>query len=245
MLLLHVPDTVLETNCYVLAEAPGAAALVVDPGAGAAQALGEHLAAHDLRVGAVALTHGHADHVWDAAAVAGEAPVYVGPGDRYRLADPAGALGAELGAYFARAAGSPWQVPAQVSAYPAGCLTGGGAPLVPGVVVRAVPAPGHTEGSTVLLVRGALATPELLPAGAPTGPDGTSLLGLCGDVLFAGSMGRTDLPGGDEAEMTATLTTLARALPPETVLLPGHGPATTLAAELATNPYLRRAASRR
>jgi glyoxylase-like metal-dependent hydrolase (beta-lactamase superfamily II) len=58
-----------------------------------------------------------------------------------------------------------------------------------------------------------------------------------GDVLFAGSVGRTDLPGSDGAAFTRTLARMAT-LPPETVVLPGHGPRTTIAAELATNPFL-------
>ncbi len=68
---------------------------------------------------------------------------------------------------------------------------------------------------------------------------------LCfsGDVLFAGSIGRTDLPGGDMAAMWASLRDKVLPLPDETVVLPGHGPTTTIAAERATNPYLREAAS--
>lgn len=61
---------------------------------------------------------------------------------------------------------------------------------------------------------------------------------LSGDVLFAGSVGRTDLPGGDWPTLLASIRTLRDALPPDTVVYPGHGPATTLAAELARNPFL-------
>jgi glyoxylase-like metal-dependent hydrolase (beta-lactamase superfamily II) len=59
-----------------------------------------------------------------------------------------------------------------------------------------------------------------------------------GDVLFAGSVGRTDLPGGDWATLVDSIRTLVASLPPETAVHPGHGPATTVAAELATNPFL-------
>ena len=65
---------------------------------------------------------------------------------------------------------------------------------------------------------------------------GTSL--LSGDVLFAGSVGRTDLPGGDWPTLLASLRALVERFPLETVVHPGHGPETTLAAELATNPFL-------
>jgi hydroxyacylglutathione hydrolase len=110
-----------------------------------------------------------------------------------------------------------------------------------------VPAPGHTEGSTVLLISGAPLTPDVIPAGPDVHADATGryLIALCGDVIFAGSVGRTDLPGGDEREMVSSLRTLAASLPPTTVLLPGHGPSTVLARELATNPHVRAAVSAR
>ncbi|MFH5823234.1 MBL fold metallo-hydrolase [Georgenia sp. AZ-5] len=241
MLLLRVTAPALETHCYVVASGEGRPAVVVDPGAGAAGPVAELLARHRLTVGAVVLTHGHADHLWDAAEVAGDAPVYAAAPDLYRLDDPAGALGPELGPMFAQLAGTPWRRPPGAAPIPGALLSGGGAELVPGVPVRAVPAPGHTEGSVVLLVRGPVDAPGVLPDGAEPDADGTYTVGLCGDVIFAGSMGRTDLPGGDEKEMASTLRTLGRALPPATVLLPGHGPATVLAHELATNPYLREA----
>jgi glyoxylase-like metal-dependent hydrolase (beta-lactamase superfamily II) len=79
-------------------------------------------------------------------------------------------------------------------------------------------APGHTEGSTFYIADG---------------------LALSGDVLFAGSIGRTDLPGGDQAIMDATLKRLAKELDPALKVIPGHGPATTVAKELNSNPYWR------
>jgi len=114
-----------------------------------------------------------------------------------------------------RPAGPP--VPSRVESFGAGTD-------VPGVVVgriRALHAPGHTEGSTVYLV----------------GEAGTETVALTGDVLFAGTIGRCDLPGGDERAMATTLRRLA-VLDPGTRVLPGHGPASTIGDELATNPYL-------
>ena len=61
---------------------------------------------------------------------------------------------------------------------------------------------------------------------------------LSGDVLFAGSVGRTDLEGSDPAELERTLRMLVETLPPETRVFPGHGPATTIGRERATNPFL-------
>jgi glyoxylase-like metal-dependent hydrolase (beta-lactamase superfamily II) len=77
--------------------------------------------------------------------------------------------------------------------------------------------------------------------GAPSGVDvGTTL--LAGDVLFAGSIGRTDLPGGDTAAMMRSLRDQVLPLPDDTLVLPGHGPVTTIARERATNAYLAEAA---
>jgi glyoxylase-like metal-dependent hydrolase (beta-lactamase superfamily II) len=69
-------------------------------------------------------------------------------------------------------------------------------------------------------------------------PDESPLC-LSGDVLFAGSIGRTDLPGGNTATMMTSLREKILPLADETVVLPGHGPATTIGRERATNPYLR------
>jgi hydroxyacylglutathione hydrolase len=103
-------------------------------------------------------------------------------------------------------------------------LTDGGALDLAGVSLTADHTPGHTEGSVVFR----------LPDG---GPDGVPLM-FSGDLLFAGSIGRTDNAGGDEAAMQASL---ARVLTfaDETVVLPGHGRSTTIGRERATNPHLR------
>jgi glyoxylase-like metal-dependent hydrolase (beta-lactamase superfamily II) len=74
-------------------------------------------------------------------------------------------------------------------------------------------------------------------------PGDDAPLCLSGDVLFAGSIGRTDLPGGDSAAMMVSLREKVLPLADETVVLPGHGPETTIGRERATNPYLREAAT--
>jgi hydroxyacylglutathione hydrolase len=87
-------------------------------------------------------------------------------------------------------------------------------------------APGHTGGSVMF-----------------HGRDGDEPLCFSGDVLFAGSIGRTDLPGGSMDAMWASLRDKVLTLPDETTVLPGHGPSTTIGRERATNPYLREAAA--
>ena len=218
MLIRTVAAPLLGTNCHVVPDGDGC--VVVDPGAGVAAKVREAVAAAGLVPRAILLTHGHLDHTWDAAELseAWGVPVLVHEDDAYRLTDAVGSLG-PLGAQLAAMAGSPDgpAVPARVETFRAGRE-------VPGVVVgqvRALHAAGHTEGSTVYLV----------------GDAGDEAVALTGDVLFAGTIGRCDLPGGDDAAMAVTLRRLA-GLDPTTRVLPGHGRSTTIGDELATNPYL-------
>ncbi len=234
MLLHGLRSPAFGTNTLVLAARPEGPAVVVDPGAGSAPLVHEVLGRHGLHVGAVVVTHGHADHLWDCAAVAGGAPVLVGTDDADRFGDPAAHLGV-VGSAFASLAGGPWQPVSDVRPVRPGTHE-----PVPGVVLHAVAAPGHTPGSTLWQLDGvtSLVGPAFSEAGV-TAHDGPVV--LTGDVVFAGSVGRTDLPGGDEATMRHTLRELASSLPADALLVPGHGPATTTARELATNPFIARA----
>ncbi|WP_353709334.1 MBL fold metallo-hydrolase [Cellulosimicrobium sp. ES-005] len=229
---------VFGTNCTVLS-APGGDCVVVDAGAGVVDAVVALVESAGLVPRAVLATHGHVDHTWDAAALADrfDVPVVLHAADAYRLADPFGSLehgsptgdrGARslvsgpLGAALAAAGARPedYREPTRVETFDV--AAGEERVLRWGdLVLRAVGAPGHTEGSTLYLV----------------GEPGTGIV-LSGDVLFAGSVGRTDLPGGDGATMARTLRDVVGRLDPAWDVLPGHGPATAVARELATNPFL-------
>jgi glyoxylase-like metal-dependent hydrolase (beta-lactamase superfamily II) len=91
--------------------------------------------------------------------------------------------------------------------------------------------PGHTPGSITFR------TPYAGPGGAATATDVSAVL-FSGDLLFAGSIGRTDLPGGDHHQMVRSLTDKVLTLPDDVVVLPGHGEQTSIGRERATNPYL-------
>lgn len=236
MEIIEITSRVLGARCVVLAEA--GVAVVVDPGAGVADQIVALADQHHLRIVALLATHGHPDHTWDAGPLGARlgVPLLIHAADAYRLADPFGTLGV-LGtaprggeaalAQALRLAG----LDPQGYLPPADVVTFGGVPgphgrspderlELEGVTLLARHAPGHTEGSTVFLL------------------DAPGPVVLTGDVLFAGTIGRTDLPGGDELVMARTLREVVETLPHGARLLPGHGPATDLAVELVHNPFL-------
>ncbi|GGK85666.1 MBL fold metallo-hydrolase [Mangrovihabitans endophyticus] len=227
MLVTGFPAAAFGTNCYVVAPGPGEQCLIVDPGIGVLDRLDEVLAEHRLQPAAVLLTHGHLDHTFSVAPVCGARGVtaYVHPGDREMLADPAKGLSmdlAQLGASL------PYAEPEDVAE-----LTDGATLALAGLEITVDHAPGHTGGSVMFRLPGAAASFD------------AEQLCLSGDVLFAGSIGRTDLPGGDGETMRVSLRDKVLPLPDDTVVLPGHGPATTIGRERATNPFLRDLAAAR
>ncbi|EGE37404.1 hydrolase [Actinomyces sp. HMSC08A09] len=262
MILERTIAPVFAANCYVLAAGPGEPALVVDPGAGAARGALALLRSHRLTLSAILLTHGHADHVWDSQALieaahaeglltsddAVDVPVYIPERDRYRLEEPDITTGISAnGMTFTDMAGSEWKQPADIRLFPGDGFSQA-IELAPGIALRAVPAPGHSEGSTLFFFEARLADNALLyeaevidddPAVADE--EHSYLMALDGDVIFKGSVGRTDLPGGDQVQMLATLRFLANAVDPATILLPGHGAVTTMEHEHHGNPYLAEA----
>jgi len=222
VLVAGFPAEAFGTNCYVVAPGPGEQCVVVDPGIGVTDRLDALLAEHRLHPVAVLLTHGHLDHTFSVTPVCGArgVPAYVHPADRELLADPAKGLSADLTALFGGRL--PYAEPDDVVE-----LTDGAGLVLAGLEFTVDHAPGHTGGS--VLIR--------LPAGGA--PVEAEEICLSGDVLFAGSIGRTDLPGGSASAMLASLRDKVLPLPDDTVVLPGHGPATTIGRERATNPYLR------
>jgi hydroxyacylglutathione hydrolase len=109
-------------------------------------------------------------------------------------------------------------VPNAPSFEPDTLLEGGEILNLAGLEIEVVAAPGHRPGHMVFACEGCL---------------------FSGDVLFRGSVGRADLPGGDWPRLLASIEMLARRFPPETVVYSGHGPETTLGAELRSNPFLK------
>jgi glyoxylase-like metal-dependent hydrolase (beta-lactamase superfamily II) len=226
VLIAGFPAWAFDTNCYVVAPGPGERCVVVDPGIGVVAQLDDVLAEYRLTPAAVLLTHGHLDHTFSVTPVCGarDVPAYIHPGDRELLADPAKGLSRDLTSLFGGSL--RWTEPDDVKELP-----DGGSVEIAGIQLRVDHAPGHTRGSVLFRLPGG----STVLNGRPL--DGGQLC-LSGDVLFAGSIGRTDLPGGDTAAMLASLRDKILPLADDTVVLPGHGPVTTIGRERASNPFL-------
>ena len=222
MLVEGFPAQYAGTNCFVVAPAPGEQCVVVDPGVGVGPQLADVLERHRLRPVAVLLTHGHLDHTFSVVPVCEATGVaaYVHPADRAMIADPWSGLGLPRDAPLLGVEGLTFAEPDDVRE-----LHDDDRLELAGLRFTVRDAPGHTKGS-VLFAFGEDAT-------------GAEPVVLSGDVLFAGSIGRTDLPGGSMSDMRASLANVVLPLPDETVVHPGHGPSTTMARERATNPYLQ------
>jgi hydroxyacylglutathione hydrolase len=222
LLVVGFPAEAFGTNCYLVAPAAGEQCVVVDPGIGVIDRLDELLAEHRLQPVAVLLTHGHIDHTFSVTPVCGARGLtaYIHPSDRELLTDPAKGLSTEMKALFGGRL--PWAEPDEVAPLP-----DGGDISIAGLSITVDHAPGHTRGSVLFRLPGERADEPLC---------------LSGDVLFAGSIGRTDLPGGDPDAMMVSLRDKILPLADATIVLPGHGPATTVGKERASNPYLYEAA---
>lgn len=223
MLISGFPAGSFGTNCYVVANGPGEPCLIVDPGQDAIDGVMEIVRENRLAPAAVLLTHGHIDHIWCVAPVSDSfgIPAYIHADDRYRLEDPAAnSLFASREKLLTMTKGAlELTEPDDVRVFDTSTPMN-----IAGIELSIRHAPGHTEGSVVFEQA---ATGDIPP------------IMWSGDVLFAGSIGRTDLPGGDPEAMRTTLRSVIVPAPDETVVLPGHGQQTTIAAERASNPYLR------
>ena len=202
------------TNCWVLATEPGSECVVIDPGMpDVSLQLEAMLQQHNLKPVAVIATHGHLDHTFSIQPIAdGYAiPTYIHSEDRAYLSSPEKILGAE---FAATVSAMDFSEPAEVRE-----LRNGEVVELVGLTFKAIHAPGHTRGSLMFEV-----SDQVL---------------VSGDVLFAGSIGRTDLPTGSAKEMEETLRKKVIPLSDHLQVLPGHGSRTTMAHERKTNPYLK------
>ena len=228
--LIHevIPVGMLQCNCSILGDSETREAIVVDPGDEVDRIL-SLLARDKLKVVAIVSTHTHIDHVGGLAQLhkATGAPVLMHQADLdlYRNLDQQ----------------AKWlRVPTPETTNVEEFLREGDSVRWGGFNARVIHTPGHTQGSLCLY----LPVSEVEPTSAATSKPSSSRVAdprlIAGDTLFAGSIGRTDLWGGSFPEIMRSLQTKILALPDETFVLPGHGPATTIGEERQSNPFLQR-----
>lgn len=214
MLVLSHPAPMFATNCWVIAPSAGSECIIVDPGMPDISADIENLIdQYKLKPVASFLTHAHLDHTFSIKPLADGygIPAYIHSEDRRFIAEPAGLHGAEFNQMLA---GMSFEEPLEVRE-----LKNNEVIQVLGLSLKAIHAPGHTKGSMMYLLN-----EEIL---------------ISGDVLFSGSVGRTDLPTGSSSDMTQTLLKKVLPLDDSIRVLTGHGPETTIKFERKNNPYLK------
>jgi glyoxylase-like metal-dependent hydrolase (beta-lactamase superfamily II) len=199
-----------DQNSYLVAVPGGEECVIVDPGLEPDEILAE-IDRHGWRPAAILNTHGHADHIAGNAAMKErwpECPLIIGAGDASKLTDPVGNLSAGFGIRLV----SP----------KADRLVREGEELeLAGIVWTVLETPGHSSGHVVFVAK--QTTPVLI---------------VGGDVLFAGSIGRSDFPDSDPGALEASIKNKLFKFPDDAVVLPGHGPATTIGEEKRTNPFV-------
>jgi glyoxylase-like metal-dependent hydrolase (beta-lactamase superfamily II) len=209
LVLETFPVGLLQCNCTLIGDTATGEAMVIDPGDNIPQIL-SRLAAHQLKLTQIVVTHAHIDHVGGALQLkqATGAPILLNEND-LPLLDMMDVQAGWLGTR-----------PPQVAPPDENAVDGMrvGLSTLPADVIHT---PGHTEGSICLH----FAPQKLLVAG---------------DTLFAGSIGRTDLPGGDGATILRSIRDRLLPLSDDTRVIPGHGRATTIGAERESNPFLQR-----
>jgi glyoxylase-like metal-dependent hydrolase (beta-lactamase superfamily II) len=207
------PAAAFGTNCWVVAPGEGEQCVVIDPGIGVEEQLDQLLSQHRLQPVAVLLTHGHLDHTFSVTPVcnAKGVPAWIHPRDEELLHDPRKGLSHESRSVFGGRL--EWTTPSDVA------LLDPSVPLeLAGLTFQVDFAPGHTPGSVVFESAKTM---------------------FSGDVLFQGSIGRTDLPGGSWEDMQESLARVVLPRADDVVVHCGHGPSTTIGRERGTNPFLQ------
>ena len=221
MLVRQVVADFFETNCWIIAKGANQECLVVDPGISRPSLVNrikEEIQRFKLKPVAIVVTHGHLDHTYSVLPLSKEIPMrtYISKKDKYLLKDPYAALQKDSGIQYLidQIAKENIGEPSDVYA-----LSDVENFEIAGMKIESKLAPGHTAGSMVFEVES-----EFL---------------ISGDVLFAGAIGRTDLPTGSMPMMKKTLKNIILKMTDELNVLPGHGVQTTIAEEKRSNPYLQ------
>ncbi len=211
MIIRQIPAWITATNAWVVADEPGGAAFVVDAPPEPDE-VGEFIEGMGLSVAGILLTHGHVDHMGGSGELATRtgAGVWIHPDDDFLTLDP----GTQLRRLFGMVPPGDFEAPRQTSP-----LAHGQELSLAGMTIEVVHTPGHTPGHCCFHLR----------------EEGVL---FSGDQLFAGSVGRTDLPGGSYEDLMASMRERVMVLDDGVRVLPGHGPETTIGSERRSNPFL-------
>jgi glyoxylase-like metal-dependent hydrolase (beta-lactamase superfamily II) len=214
MFVASFPAPMYATNCWIIAGGRGQECIIVDPGMpDISHEIRAIIEENNLKPVAALITHGHLDHTFSVKPLADGYGIasYIHSEDREYLLKPQGAHGPE---FIATLDAMNFEEPTDTRNLRHGDLL-----EILDLKITAIHSPGHTRGSTMFNIND-----ELL---------------ISGDVLFAGSIGRTDLPSGSHEAMIKTLKTRVLPLSDDLRVLPGHGPETTIKFERKNNPYLK------
>jgi hydroxyacylglutathione hydrolase len=204
----------VQENCFIVRRTGASNALIVDPGDEAPKLLGVLESLHIEAVEAILITHTHFDHI------GAVAPVAKATGAPVYCPELETQVLANVMDYV------PWPGFGPFESYEADHTVAGGETLeLAGLTLDVIFTPGHSPGHVTYAI-------------------GQENAVFSGDVLFQGSVGRVDLPGGDWPTLLSSIETLTNTFPPETTVYPGHMGVTTLGRERATNPFLRELAER-
>lgn len=211
-LIRQIPAWVTETNAWVVADEPGGTAFVVDAPPDP-ETIGRHLADMNLSVVGILLTHGHVDHTGGAGRLAAStgAKTYVHPDDDFLTLHPI----EQLQRIFGMTPPGVYDLPEEFEH-----LEHGQRLEIAGIELEVRLTPGHTPGHCCFYW------------------EEEGIL-FSGDQLFAGSVGRTDLPGGSYEDLMSSMKSQVLTLDDEVRVLPGHGPDTSIGRERQFNPFLQ------
>jgi len=216
----------VQENTYIVRSGPQATrAVIVDPGDEADRLLNA-AASLGVQIEAILITHCHFDHIGAVAQVARAtgAPVYCPEIERGVLADVMSWVPPGFGPF---------------ESYEADNTAAGGESLnLAGMNIEVIFTPGHSPGHLTYAISPSGVGGDGPTAGGAPGDDGAAAVLLSGDVLFQGSVGRVDLPGGDWPTLERSIGVLLKAFPAQTTIYPGHMGVTTLQRERDTNPFL-------